>query len=134
MTWYSEKMMISYNCMRGFMPNSHKKSWIVSIAYVEIDSRKDLPEVGTVEERKSKSSVTVKFKWVPLQYSNTSLYYLNQFVVIVCGKNMAHRYLRCPQYQCIKTLANFWAMINSKRKKLGPFFKKNLKNEQSTSH
>ena len=29
---------------------------------VEIDSRKDLPEVGTVEERKSKSSVAVKFK------------------------------------------------------------------------
>ena len=29
---------------------------------VEIDSRKDLPEVGTVEERKSKSNVAVKFK------------------------------------------------------------------------
>ena len=28
----------------------------------ETDSRKDLPEVGTVEERKSKSSVRVKFK------------------------------------------------------------------------
>ena len=28
---------------------------------VETDSRKDLPEVGTVEERKSKSSVAVKF-------------------------------------------------------------------------
>ena len=29
---------------------------------VETASRKDLPEVGTVEERKSKSSVAVKFK------------------------------------------------------------------------
>jgi hypothetical protein len=24
LTWYSEKMMISYICIRGFMPNSHK--------------------------------------------------------------------------------------------------------------
>ena len=34
MTWNSEKMMISYNCIRGFMPNSHKKSWMVSKQYV----------------------------------------------------------------------------------------------------
>ena len=26
MTWYSEKMMISYSCIGGFMPNLHKKS------------------------------------------------------------------------------------------------------------
>ena len=25
MTCYSEKMMISYSCIRGFMPNLHKK-------------------------------------------------------------------------------------------------------------
>ena len=25
MTWFSEKMMISYTCICGFMPNSHKK-------------------------------------------------------------------------------------------------------------
>jgi hypothetical protein len=30
MTWFSEKMMISYICISGFMPNSHKKSWMVS--------------------------------------------------------------------------------------------------------
>ena len=26
MTWYSEKNIISYRFIRGFMPNSHKKS------------------------------------------------------------------------------------------------------------
>ena len=30
MTCFSEKMMISYSCIRGFMPNLHKKSWMVS--------------------------------------------------------------------------------------------------------
>ena len=34
MTRYSEKMMISYSCMRGFMPNLHKKSWMVYILHV----------------------------------------------------------------------------------------------------
>ena len=30
MTCFSEKMMISYSCIRGFMPNYHKKSLMVS--------------------------------------------------------------------------------------------------------
>ena len=28
---FSEKVMIFYSCTRGFMPNLHKKSWMVSI-------------------------------------------------------------------------------------------------------
>ena len=34
MTWFSEKMLISNRCICGFMPNLHKKSWMVSNAYV----------------------------------------------------------------------------------------------------
>ena len=30
MTWFSEKMLISYKCIRGLMPNLIKKSWTVS--------------------------------------------------------------------------------------------------------
>ena len=30
MTCFSEKFMISYSCIHGFMPNLHKKSWMVS--------------------------------------------------------------------------------------------------------
>ena len=30
-TWFSEKMLISNRCICGFMPNLHKKSWMVSI-------------------------------------------------------------------------------------------------------
>ena len=93
MTWYSEKMMISYSCIRGFMPNSQKNlEWYLN---VEIDSRKDLPEVGSVEERKSKSSGAVKFKWIPpsiLLHILLLNMYLNQFFVIVSGKNLAHKY------------------------------------------
>ena len=32
MTWFSEKMMISYSYIRGFMRNLHKKSWMISNA------------------------------------------------------------------------------------------------------
>ena len=31
MTCFSEKMMISYSFIRGFMPNLHKQSWMVSV-------------------------------------------------------------------------------------------------------
>ena len=34
MTCFSEKMMISYNCIRGFMPNLYKKTWMVSSTYL----------------------------------------------------------------------------------------------------
>ena len=30
LTLFSEKMLISYSCIHGFMPNLHKKSWMVS--------------------------------------------------------------------------------------------------------
>ena len=33
MTWFSEKMFIYTRCICGFMPNLHKKSWILSNLY-----------------------------------------------------------------------------------------------------
>ena len=30
MTCFSEEIMVSYSCIRGFMPDLHKKSWMVS--------------------------------------------------------------------------------------------------------
>ena len=33
MTCFSEKIMISYSCISGFMPNLHNKSWMVSTKY-----------------------------------------------------------------------------------------------------
>ena len=30
MTWFSEKIMVYTRCICDFMPNSHKKSWMVS--------------------------------------------------------------------------------------------------------
>ena len=33
MTCFSEKMLVSYSCIPGFMPNLHKKSWMVSNTY-----------------------------------------------------------------------------------------------------
>ena len=36
MTRFTEKMLISTRCTCGFMPNLHKKSWMVSNTYVAI--------------------------------------------------------------------------------------------------
>ena len=46
MTWYSEKMIISYSCIRGFMPNSHKKSWMVSTLHVAAAQQPVVEGVG----------------------------------------------------------------------------------------
>ena len=48
MTWYSEKMMISYSCIRGFMPNSHKKSWMIS-KFTYLFCKKLVPDCSWLE-------------------------------------------------------------------------------------
>ena len=36
MTWYSRKMMISYNCIRGFKPNAQKNlEWYLVLLYLK---------------------------------------------------------------------------------------------------
>ena len=62
MTCFSEKMMISYTCMRGFMPKLQKKSWIVSTGEIlvpyllpcidQILNNKSANNVDQIEEKK----------------------------------------------------------------------------------
>ena len=57
-TWYSEKMMIYYSWIRGFMPNSHKKSWMVSNSQAAIVCAEC---VNLLEKFKSRKRYTEEF-------------------------------------------------------------------------
>ena len=57
-TWYSEKVMISYSYMRGFMPNFYKKSWMVSNSQAAIVCAEC---VNLLEKFKSRKRYTEEF-------------------------------------------------------------------------
>ena len=46
MPWFSEKVLISDRCICGFMPNLHKKSWMISITGVPQKPQEELETLG----------------------------------------------------------------------------------------
>ena len=56
--WYTEKVMITYSYKRGFMSNSHKKSWMVSNSQAAIVCAEC---VNLLEKFKSSKRYTEEF-------------------------------------------------------------------------
>ena len=54
-TCFSEKIMISYSCIHGFMPNLPKKSWMVSI-YDSVDSVEMSRNIVTINNKNHRNS------------------------------------------------------------------------------
>ena len=68
--WYSEKIVIFYTCIRGFMPNSHKKSWMISTQ-----------ELHCMKSENCYTDRQHKLLYNQIYINLCSLIYANEFIV-----------------------------------------------------